>query len=250
MPLEFYGPRLKLDRAKHHIDELETIFRRYVIDNMRRSRPKKKRDGREVPSRRLGSKLPEHVPTILGDAIHNLRVALDHGYTILVEANGGTPTDYTRFMFGKDRKSLKGSMEGAIADRIPDELITRLLDEIEPYEGGKLSLWELHRLDITDKHSVLLPAKRALHIDQLDITDQDGRPTGGRIKGISLVMDNPQASGAFVAVGGNMGLKLKGDPHSAFDILFGPGPLEDKSILSTLRSLHTNVSTALDVLQR
>ncbi len=248
MSLDFYGPKLKMDRADHHIGELEAIFRRYVLDNMRRSRPQKKRDGRVVPSRRLGSKLPEHVPTILGDAIHNLRVALDHAYTILVQATGGTTTDYTAFKFGKDRQSLEGSMKGAKEDRLPDEIITLILDEIEPYAGGKLSLYDLHRLDITDKHSVLLPLQRALHVDMLDLVGPDGKPTGGGIQGISIISANPKHTGNLIAFQGGVSGELKGDPHSAFDILFGPGPLENESILKTVRRLQANVGTALGIL--
>lgn len=251
MSLDFYGPNLKMDRAEHHINELESIFRRYVIDNMRRARPKKKRDGREVPSRRVGSKLPEHVPTVLGDAIHNLRVALDHAYTIVVEANGGTTTDWTVFKFGKDRQSLEGSMKGAKEDRLPDAIITRILDEIEPYEGGKLSLYDLHRLDITDKHSVLLPLHRAMHIDKFDFLDAAGRPTGG-IRGMTLISANQHntVTGGIIEISGDAGFKLHGNPHSAFDILFGPGTLQNESVLTTIRRLQANVRTALGILSR
>jgi hypothetical protein len=69
----FYSARLKVERARSHIDALATEISRFshsspylvVIED---SGPKLKRT----------SPIPGPVFTILGDAVHNLRSALDH----------------------------------------------------------------------------------------------------------------------------------------------------------------------------
>lgn len=77
MAIDLYGPNLKLSRAEHHISELETIFRRYVNAHLRAGRAQK--DGHRGKGPVVfGAQMPKHVPTVLGDAIHNLRVSLDH----------------------------------------------------------------------------------------------------------------------------------------------------------------------------
>lgn len=250
MAVNFYGPRLKVRRAKHHIDELERIFARYITANMKRVRSQEKSQPRKRASRQFGSTLPEHVPTIVGDAVHNLRVALDHAYSLLVEANNMSGTGYTRFPFGRDIQSTLGSINGTKPNAPSDLIINEIMHEIQPYAGGQLSLYELHRLDITDKHQTLLPTARALRIDKLDIVDDAGR-TRTTFEGISFIQPHDgQASSAMIALNEGRGIKLQGDPHSTFDILFGPGPFHNESILRTLRRLEKNVGIALDKLER
>jgi hypothetical protein len=58
---------------------------------------------------RVGTNLPKHVPTILADAVHNLRTALDHTYCQLVTHNGSVPNTQTQFYFAKDRSALEGT---------------------------------------------------------------------------------------------------------------------------------------------
>src|SRR5438309_7554073 len=106
--IDFSGPRLKTERAKHHIEHLEAIFERYISHNKKALAPKYNRKPREP----VGSGFHRHTPTILGDALHNLRAALDHAYCILVEAHTGTINEWSTFPIAKntDWKSLKGSV--------------------------------------------------------------------------------------------------------------------------------------------
>src|SRR5258708_31287825 len=94
--IDFRGPFLKTERAEHHINHLEDVFRGYVRASKKAVAPK---FNRKVRERQIGGNFPQHTSTILGDALHNLRAALDHAYCILVEANGGTVNKYTRFPF-------------------------------------------------------------------------------------------------------------------------------------------------------
>jgi hypothetical protein len=136
---DFYGPNLKVERAKHHIDSLETIFEQFISRNIKRLRPK--RDNQFLMRGAATSRLfPEHTPTVLGDALHNLKSPLDHAYCIMVKENGRTVTRYTLFPFGKCRKSLEGSINGQKLEGLTpsDAIIDVILNEIQPYEAGSL----------------------------------------------------------------------------------------------------------------
>ena len=95
----------------------------------------------------------------MGDAIHNLRTALDHLVWQLVEAGGGTPNDRTAFpIVAADAKAAQryGSAvgQGEIAKISPGAF--KLLESIQPYNGGDKTLVEIHELDIWDKHRLIL----------------------------------------------------------------------------------------------
>jgi hypothetical protein len=242
-PLDFFGPRLKVQRAEHHIQHLDSIFQKYVRDNVRLM-SRRRHEGPNVA--RVGTKFPKHVPTILGDAVHNLRTALDHAYCQLVTHNGSVPNTQTQFYFAKDRSSLEGTIGRQAADSLPAQrIIDLILNEIQLFEGGKLDLYGLHRLDITDKHLLLIPTMRSLKIERLDILGERGN-VEYFIENLNIVVTEAEA---IVAVEGRS-MKLHGNPKKALEILFGDNqPYAREGVLKTLRSLLGNVEAALNLLE-
>ncbi len=105
---------------------------------------------------------PMEWATVLGDAVHNLRSALDLMAVALVAENSGPQavTRKTAYPVSDDERTFKRSgirlLDGA-SDRALR--LTRLL---KPYAGGCDTLWELHVLDIDDKHKLLVPVGAAL----------------------------------------------------------------------------------------
>src|SRR5262249_54871851 len=65
----------------------------------------------------------------------------------------------TQFPFGSEVEELKPSffvkVKGASTAAID------LVKELKPYEGGNRLLWQLHELDIRDKHRLLVPVGAA-----------------------------------------------------------------------------------------
>ena len=75
----FQGAKLKLERAKHHIANLEATFRAYVDLNPYVLGSKENPEtATKKATIRYTMELPSDIALILGDAVHNLRVALDH----------------------------------------------------------------------------------------------------------------------------------------------------------------------------
>jgi hypothetical protein len=98
--------------------------------------------------------IPPHLIVILGDVLQNLRSALDHLAYGLVTANKGTPTRQTGFpIFDSAATYEKGSP--AKVKRMRQEAIDAI-NLMHPYKGGNNKLWELHELNIRDKHRLLL----------------------------------------------------------------------------------------------
>lgn len=99
--------------------------------------------------------IPAPLGLLLGDALYNLRAALDYLAYELVLAGGNEPSGQTAFpifdtadeYWERMARKVKGMRQSAI------EAINR----IQPYEGGfSHALWQLHRLNNIDKHRALL----------------------------------------------------------------------------------------------
>jgi hypothetical protein len=145
----------KYDWAKKHFDNFEAsleVFKKTSPCGVRREQDPQSGEivfyALSVPS------IPPELLLIAGDAIHNLRSTLDHLAWKLVEANGSTPTEATslpifdtpeKYKTGVARK-VKGMGQRAIEK----------IDRLNPYKGGNNELWTLHKLDIVDKHRLIL----------------------------------------------------------------------------------------------
>ena len=103
--------------------------------------------------------IPPEISLLAGDAIQNLRTALDYLACGLVLWNNQTPTSKTEFpifdeepVASKDKARFDGKIEGA-----RDKAIDAIRD-IHPYQGGDNTLWRLHRFNRIDKHNMLITA--------------------------------------------------------------------------------------------
>lgn len=154
--------RLKIDWAEKHLDALDAEIDRWSSGPRNPRRLKRIHDG--VPPTdfraqfRFDPPIPDTVPMIIGDAVHNLRSALDHLACALAELE--IPTDsetgHSGIEFPIYISEDKFNKSGAAKIK---KLATAAKDEIkslQPYNAGDNArlqyLWALHQLDIIDKH--------------------------------------------------------------------------------------------------
>jgi hypothetical protein len=153
--------RVKIERAKKHVDDLEAAVVSLGEPSFNTISLEFEPGTGEtrLESRPLHIYGPD-IPTIAGDAIHNLRCALDHLAFQLVTVG---------ITFGEQRvkpwqdiqfpifnspgtyESRKARcVEGARKEAVD------AIDRLKPYKGGNEPLWLLRQLDNTDKHSFIL----------------------------------------------------------------------------------------------
>jgi hypothetical protein len=93
---------------------------------------------------------------IIGDALHNLRSALDLLYYRIVTP--GKDTKFTRFPIRDRREELEAFINGALKQKqITAHVATLILDTVKPYQTGNPPLWALKELNDRDKHKLLIP---------------------------------------------------------------------------------------------
>jgi hypothetical protein len=156
MPNPLTGVRVKIDRAKKHLADLDAAIKafesRQPYTFIMEVDPN---SGCEVYRFRECEGIPVEWGAIVGDCVHNARSSLDLLANALVRENGGTPTNHTAFPIGSDatdfrRRAIK-KLNGASAAAI------KLVEGLQPYPTGYNPLYRLHRIDIADKHLLLIP---------------------------------------------------------------------------------------------
>ncbi len=174
----FEAPRLKIKWAKKHIADLDAALWQFIhADFCGLSIDKDPKTGNNVLKYAIHTPIPDEVPLMIGDAIHNLRAALDLMACEIISRAGKSPSQYARFPFGKNRDDLKNFLNGAEIKFAGPDIVSLILDVIKAYrDGGNEPLYALHALDITDKHKLLIPVITVARLDNVNatVTRKDG----------------------------------------------------------------------------
>ena len=245
----FIGARLKLKRAKRHLFEVENTARQLPARSHYNFLIGPEPETGKATIVFITEKLmPMEFAAVVGDTVHNLRSAFDHIAVALTApplgtgkaANAYFPTgvDEQAFIIARDGmttskgKRIDGKMEGASADAL------RMVQELEPYNGGKHSLRPLHDLDILDKHKLIVPAISRMTVEKLDVV------IGEELFSLGVTDFKANEDGTnFIAVidrviGGPDKLDLKGDFHPTFEIVFKrEQPLGGEPIVESLTKI-------------
>jgi hypothetical protein len=184
------GYWLKVRRASEHLAELdnavvEFLLRRpysvYVIETDDPS-------GRFEHRARVRDSPPDSISILAGDTVHNLRAALDHLIWALVRVAGNEPSFRTQFPIGQDEKSYRVAVKKQAGGLTAEMLNT--LHGCRPWRGGNDALFDIHHLDIVDKHRLLLTAQGTVNL----LTPLSATVTGERGPDGGTVFDAAQFS--------------------------------------------------------
>lgn len=234
----FVGPKLKLSRAKKHLDELAERIEVFVNSkpfNMYiRTFPDRN------PSFLFGmiGPIPPDVSLVYGDAVHCLRAALDLLACDVVRANHNS-ADQVKFPFARDAGGLETQIKRSNFDKASPPAID-LLRQTAPYWKGNDALRALHQLDLQDKHQMVLPTYPMIHVSRvvLDWGPGTGVVFENNTFGPDLEIGIP-AIPNDVSVEGDITVKIVFDQNA-------PEPLRYKDLLKTLKGFHDMVSGIIE----
>ena len=149
--------RLKIERAKKHILDLEIARDRFIETEPYVIEPERDPQTGNYLFRVTKLQPPPHdLGLIAGDVIHNLRSALDHLAYQLVLVNGAIPTKQTAFPIFDDAAGYVAHSHGKI--KLMSQSAQDAIEATKPYRGRSNLLWFIHTMDIADKHHTLLVA--------------------------------------------------------------------------------------------
>lgn len=242
----------KVKRAEHHIGELNMTW-----DEFRKRDPYsvvRKRDpktGQYLTQFRARAPIPLVMSTIIGDLLHNLRAALDYAMCGLYVANGQGFKD-VYFPICETTQKLGARLSGI--EQGAGLHVMEYIKLIEPYQGGRgHPLWQLHKLDIRDKHHLLIPTFSSF--EQLDVTYADLVPNDWDLP------NHIRSMGFGIRPGSRCGLEdgailfatdnAKMNPKYDIDVaLDEPGVIECQPLFSAAQRLIDFVAGTLKPLYR
>jgi hypothetical protein len=178
MSKPFRDARLKIKRADKHIADLDA-----VIVGLKDSYSSTVEPNRETGHQDLIHAIPEFAEAldtmslIAGDAIHNLKTALDFAWMgTLKEHVPSANFGRTKFPVYASKKELEAALNGIPINTTANSAIFHVIaTDIQPYEGGKHGVvYPLHRLDIEDKHLLLLGLLPLAGIDGIIVENPEG----------------------------------------------------------------------------
>jgi hypothetical protein len=149
--------RVKIERAKQHIHELNSEIRAFFDTNPFIVGTKRNPKTRQLIYYLVSvHEVPLTIAAIAGDILQNLRSALDHlAYQLVLVGRGsGDPLRHVYFPIADDAKKYES--EKIKKTRGMREAAIKAIDAVKPYRGGNDILWHLNRLNNVDKHRLLI----------------------------------------------------------------------------------------------
>jgi hypothetical protein len=151
------GSRAKIERAGDHLEELDAVLSRFVKDGGFRIVGEPDGDTGEYVFRCYSNRQPYVPPPrraslLIGDALHNLRSALDYLIWQLAEA----PSKKNQFPICDTPRLFEEQRERHLST-VPKRHWAKI-ESYQPYKGiDRLGLAMLAKLNDVDKHHLLLP---------------------------------------------------------------------------------------------
>jgi hypothetical protein len=235
--------KLKLDRAKKHIGDLQATFDSFV----QRSRHtflsgSDSNTGEITVELSFNEQIPSDLSLIMADATHNLRTSLDHAMWELIGLDGGTQDRWTTLPTGSNRQNYEATCNGA---KTPRHDTKRFLIELAVYKSGAGNdVYGLHLLDNEEKHTVITPIAGLAKIGKVRFVG----PNGGTISTMTNNFLGLDANGRarIAGMGPGITVELDQDANPTIDVFFRDvegGRL--KSVAPTLMHLCDVVADCL-----
>jgi hypothetical protein len=249
----FHQARLKYEWANKHIDQLQAQWLAYLETDFCRLTVEDHPNSRQSTVRANAEPLPNEIVLTLGDAIHNLKSALDYAVS---EILGWKNTRLT-FPMGETREELvssfrtddtracsecgrgnKAGRNAAIEMAVPG-FGEFLVNEIRPYKAADGYLWPLNKLDVRDKHRLLIPVVVPNTITGISAMDENNC---GIVNATAVV----GAGGALNLLGAGRGLKIQSHGKPTAEIFFNEvGVIEGKRLFPTLLNMSQAVTETI-----
>jgi len=240
---KFHESRLKIIRANSHIEELNSCIGEFLKTDFYSLTLKNNPDTGFNFVEFTKKPLPDNIPLIIGDAVHNLRTALDFSVCEIVRNAGLSDVD-THFPFDKTRENLIDRIEKGEINRASPKIASLILNKIQPYETGNFFLWALNQLDRADKHRLLIPV---VDIVSLVVCIEDA--DYDRFDNITIeVGENGILRHRLISDTFNM--KIKSYTNPSFAIRFGKGNVfNGDSVVETINKLSIMVDSTISMFE-
>ena len=243
MDTPFEGARLKIKRANQHIADIKSKVNG-LIDAYTVTIETNANTGDE--SVRYGlpdSNTPIQIALVTGDAIHNLKTALDYAWMgVLSRFVPAAVDNFSKFPILQSKNDLEAALNGREIHISAPNLFRLMVSDIKSYKGGNDSIWCIHRLDIIDKHRLLLPVMNYTALQGIELQNN----TGEIIRGGTWATTQPRPFFADIP----NGYHIKNKGQVAVTVIFGKGtPVDGMDVSDMLSTFAIVVLNIVELLE-
>lgn len=240
----FQSAYLKIDRAVKHINDLNDA----AVSLSNQSQPVTINSDPEAGTHSIQYEsdfIPPTIGLIIGDAVTNLRSALDHAYSAAVGAQE-VMTGQVFFPIRDNRASTVGALQKAMKNghTVPKPLYDCILDEIRPYDGGNADIVGLNKLSNRDKHRITTVVAG---VASVRLSYQHG------IINVDNAIFSAPVGKTFKITTGPGVIKFYKKPEVTLEIIFGEigiTYLQARSVIRTLFRLTETVNISVDMIAK
>jgi hypothetical protein len=179
----------------------------------------------------------------LGDAVHNLKCALDHAWFQTV--NRLIPTEKwerAKFPVYPSADLLEDALRKLKIDISTPKFFKFISCEIQPYKGGNVAIRPIHELNIRDKHRLLIPVVHYSSIGDIYVKDQRGE----RHRGFTWGTTDPLPH--YLQF--ESGLHVENPGSASFEIMYEYGKAGNQMrMVDTLKFYSHHVLTVVQILE-
>lgn len=152
--------RAKFARSQHHVKELLADIK--AFGERKPYRVHERPNGHRTETYlEIKEPIPDYWSGIIGDAVHNARAALDHLMVAAIRHQAPGLASYKHGHFVVCDDPNKFSDEIRKKGRGLSSSAREEFRKLKPWRGGNDTIWNLHVLDIIDKHNDLIPIASA-----------------------------------------------------------------------------------------
>jgi len=236
---QFTHARLKVQRAYRHVQEIEARLQKFLeTDFCKLHIEIEPNTGRNILKLESIALPPAHIVLAFGDAVHNLRCALDYVSTHFV----GKDENRISFPVGKKRDDLVASNSFRSIQKAFPDFAMYVADVIQPYEGGNFKVWEIGTLDNFDKHKLLVPV--------VTVTGMTGALLEDNCRNTYTMDLRVGPGGVLDALSTDTTLKINSYGKPAGLIRFPKGlPFQNEPVIPTMLQLVQSTHQAVESLE-
>lgn len=243
------GCYIKIERAKHHIDTLEKSIMDFLNSNPYDILGEIGPEGYYILRLKINQTIPSEWSAIIGDILHNLRSALDLLACQLIRVpNPEHDCSWVSFIISENHRKFKTSLEKS-EFKMQGKSVIEIIKSLKPYKGGEENYWLLHRLNIQDKHRLLVLAYAKLPKIQTRYITPKGLSRGWVIERAKIEWPYIVNDGLIIDairidhVHPNMNLEV----NLPLEIVLNePGIIQGERVIETLNNFVTIVENSVN----
>ncbi len=247
--------RVKIERAKEHISNLEAEIATFAKSDPYKVVPEiDKQTGEVVVCVRVKERPPLRWGTLAGDAVHNLRSALNILWRTVWPVPVRDKSRKDSFPIFDSAKVFKTRFRGV--KEPARQAVMDILKALEPYkpgdEGGNALLWKLGVVNDTDKHHLLITIYVHFGEGVLTITPKGGEPEAFHMgmRGPAVPVEDGTVL-LRVRKPTRGGVEMKMDVEVVFPVAFAePEIVKGEAIIPTLHQLAGEVDGIVETFAR